>query len=202
MPKGVIGKEFEVEVDPEKVKTFKDAAQFGKWLARNHAVEREIWIKVFKKDSGVASIDWDGCVIEALAWGWIDGLKKTGDESSWYQRLTPRNKKSVWSKRNRTLAEQLIKQNRMQPSGLCEVEAARSDGRWEAAYAGSADFEIPKDFMKALSKNKKALTTFESLNRRNLFTIYHRLHTAKKPETRQNRMDKIIETLSRGEKFH
>ncbi len=191
-----------MKVDADKVKTFKSASQFGNWLATNHAKEQEIWIKVYKKDSGVASIDWDGCVIEALVWGWIDGLKKTCDELSWYQRLTPRKNNSGWSKKNRTHAELLIRQKRMQPPGLLEVESARSDGRWDSAYAGSADFEIPKDFLKILSKNKKALKTFESLNRRNLFTIYHRLHTAKKPETRQNRIDKILEILSRGEKFH
>lgn len=191
-----------MKVDPEKIKTFKTAAKFREWLARNHEVEREIWIKVFKKDTGVASIDWDGCVTEALAWGWIDGVRKSCDELSWYQRLTPRRNKSAWSQRNRAIAEQLIKQNKMQPAGLLEIEAARSDGRWEAAYAGSANFEIPEDFLKVLSRNKKALTMFKSLNRRNLFTIYHRLHTAKKQETRQNRMDKIIETLARGEKFH
>ncbi len=191
-----------MDVDADKVKTFKNASQFGKWLAINHAKEKVVWIKVYKKDSGVPSIDWNGCVIEALAWGWIDGIKKTCDESSWYQRLTPRKNNSGWSKKNRTHAELLITQKRMQPPGLLEVEAARSDGRWEAAYAGSADFEIPKDFLKVLSNNEKALKTFESLNRRNLFTIYHRLHTAQKPETRQNRMNKILEILSKGEFFH
>ena len=191
-----------MDVDADKVKTFKNASQFGKWLAINHAKEKVVWIKVYKKDSGVPSIDWNGCVIEALAWGWIDGIKKTCDESSWYQRLTPRKNNSGWSKKNRTHAELLITQKRMQPPGLLEVKAARSDGRWEAAYAGSADFEIPKDFLKVLSNNEKALKTFESLNRRNLFTIYHRLHTAQKPETRQNRMNKILEILSKGEFFH
>jgi uncharacterized protein YdeI (YjbR/CyaY-like superfamily) len=191
-----------MDVNSDKVKCFPTPKKFRDWLKANHAKENEVWLKLFKKGSDTPSITWEESVMEAIAWGWIDGLKKSHDEKAYFQRFTPRTKTSGWSKTNRDHAENLIKGGRMQRPGMKEVDAAKSDGRWESAYAGPSKMEIPKDFLDALAGNKKAEKFFKTLNRTNLYSIYHRLHTAKKPETRQNRMDKIIEMLARGEKFH
>ena len=191
-----------MEVDPKKVENFETSGQFADWLKRHHADEKEVWLKIFKTSSNSASITWTEAVIEAIAWGWIDGLKKSNDEESYFQRFTPRATSSGWSKRNCKHAEALIESGRMEKPGRREVEAAKSDGRWDAAYAGSAEMEIPEDFLEELSRNKKAEKFYKTLNRTNLYSIYHRLKTAKKEETRQNRMSKIIDMLSRGETFH
>jgi len=181
---------------------FADQQQFLDWLQINHASETEIWLKIFKKASGIPSINWDEAVVAAIAWGWIDGLKRSHDDLAYLQRFTPRTKRSVWSKRNCDHAENLISQGRMQEPGLVAVELARASGKWEAAYAGSADMEIPQDFLDALARNEKAQGFFNTLNRTNLFSIYLRLKTAQKPQTRHARMIRIIEMLSKGEKFH
>ncbi|MEO6607443.1 MAG: YdeI/OmpD-associated family protein [Aestuariivirga sp.] len=185
-----------------KTLSFQTAKEFGQWLAQNHAVEQEIWVKLFKKKSNRPSPSWEECVVEALIWGWIDGLKKPLDEEAWLQRFTPRKRRSGWSRKNRDLAERLIQQKQMQPAGLAVVDAARLDGRWDAAYAGSSDFKIPDDFLISLAKDANAKRNFDQLDRKNLFAIYYRLHTAKKAETRQKRMLQILALLSRGEKLH
>lgn len=188
-----------MDVDEAKTHAFETAKDFGRWLSQHHADEGVLWLKVYKKGSGIASVNWEEAVIEALAWGWIDGLKKSNDETSWFQRFTPRKPKSGWSKKNRTHVENLIADGRMQVPGLQAVNDAKADGRWDEAYAGSAGMEIPEDFLNAISKNAKAKRTFDGLNRANLFAIYGRLHSAKKEETRQNRMKQIIGLLERGE---
>jgi len=141
-------------------------------------------------------------VVAAIAWGWIDGQRKSLDEVSFLQRLTPRRPKSNWSKKNSEHAERLIAEGKMQPVGLAHVEAARLDGRWEQAYAGSADMVIPEDFLAELQKNPAANGFFAGLNRQNLYAIYHRLHTAKRVETRNKRITAIIEQLTLGKVFH
>ncbi len=191
-----------MEVNTDNIKSFDNPAEFCAWLKANHASSKELWLKIFKKSSGIPSVTWEEAVIEAIAWGWIDGLKKSHDEKAYFQRFTPRTKKSGWSKKNQGHAESLIKNGRMQKSGLKEVEAAKSDGRWEAAYTGSSDMEFPKDFLEILAGNNAAEIFFKTLNRTNLYSIYHRIHTAKSPQTRQNRIDKIMGMLARGEKFH
>ncbi len=172
------------------------------WLAVNHARATELWIRMFKKASGVPSVAWEDCVVAMLAWGWIDGQRKALDEASFIQRFTPRRARSTWSQKNRVHAERLIADGRMQPAGLAQVEAARADGRWDQAYAGSAEMVIPDDFVAAVTKNRAAAKVFAALDRRNLFTIYHRLHTAKRPETRARRIAAMIAQLARGERFH
>lgn len=172
------------------------------WLKKHHATETELWVRIFKKDSGTPSVNWNDCVIAAIAWGWIDGHKKALDDVSFLQRLTPRRPRSNWSKKNCAHAEQLMKDGRMQPSGLVHVEAARKDGRWEAAYAGSAELVIPDDFLKELRKNPAAKKFYGTLNRANLFAIYHRLQTAKRPETRARRLENMIAQLAEGKAFH
>lgn len=176
-------------------KPFPNAKALGAWLADNHAAENELWVRIYKTNSGKPSVAWTDCVVEAIRYGWIDGQKKPFDDSSFLQRLSPRKPKSNWSAKNREHANTLIKQGRMTPAGLAHVEAAKKDGRWEAAYAGSADMEIPDDFLKALNKVPKAKKFFAMLNKQNLFSIYYRLHTAKKPETRAKRMAEILSLL-------
>jgi uncharacterized protein YdeI (YjbR/CyaY-like superfamily) len=182
--------------------TFETPAQLEQWLKLNHQSSQELWVQIFKKDSGTKSVSWNDCVIAAIAWGWIDGQKKALDQLSYLQRLTPRRAKSNWSKRNCEHAERLIAEGRMQASGLAHVVAARKDGRWENAYAGSSTMTIPDDFLEALKQNSAAKKFFATLDRRNLFSIYHRLHTAKRPETRQKRIAAIIAQLAQGEVFH
>ncbi|MGH1369763.1 MAG: YdeI/OmpD-associated family protein [Maritimibacter sp.] len=184
---------------PQDALSFPDSAAFAAWLEKHHDTAEVLWLKIYKKGSGVPSLDWNDCVIEALCWGWIDGQKKSLDESAYLQRLTPRRAKSAWSKRNVDHVEKLISQGRMQPSGMAHVRAAKADGRWDAAYAGGADFEIPKDFLDALDKSPKARAKFDTLSRSALYAMYHQLHSAKKPETRVNRTAKMIDRLARGE---
>jgi uncharacterized protein YdeI (YjbR/CyaY-like superfamily) len=182
--------------------SFKNSKEWNKWLSKNHLNSNGIWIRFFKKDSGVSSVIHDEALDEALCYGWIDGQLKKYDDKSWLQKFTPRRAKSIWSKRNIDITEQLIKSGKMKPPGLKEIEAAKSDGRWEKAYDSLAKMQVPDDFLKKLSKDKKALKFFETLNKANKYALAWRLQTAKKPETRNSRMEKILEMLSKGEKFH
>ena len=181
---------------------FATAGALDDWLAQHHADRAQLWVRIYKKASGVASVDWQDCVIAALCWGWIDGQKKALDDLSYLQRLTPRTARSGWSDRNRQHAERLIAEGRMQPPGLAQVTAAKADGRWHVAYAGQADMVIPQDFLDALQAHPVAKAFYATLNRSNLFAIYHRLHPAKRPQTRQDRMQRIIDQLNRQERFH
>jgi uncharacterized protein YdeI (YjbR/CyaY-like superfamily) len=187
---------------PTEPHEFKNPAALEKWFSRHHSEAPELWVRMFKKGSGHASVDWNEVVQVSLAWGWIDGIRKTFDEISFVQRLTPRRAKSVWSKKNCAHVERLIADGLMQPSGLVHVEAAKKDGRWEKAYSASSDMEIPPDFMAALEKNEQAKRFFSTLNRQNLYAIYHRLQTARRPDTRERRLAAMIAQLARGEKFH
>ena len=182
--------------------SFRTPRELDKWLKQNHATAQELWVLMFKKNSGTPSVAWEDCVVACLAWGWIDSQRRSHDDVSFLQRLTPRRAKSSWSKKNCEHVERLIAEGRMQPSGLVHVEAARKDGRWDAAYAGPATMVIPEDFLKALKKNSTAKKFFATLNRSNLYAIYHRLHTAKRPETRAKRIADIVARLERGEAFH
>lgn len=181
---------------------FRDAADWGDWLAANHATEAEALVRLFKVSSGVPSITWEQAVIEALAWGWIDGVKRSLDETSWVQRFTPRRAKSVWSQKNREHTERLMASGRMQAPGLAQVEAAKADGRWDAAYAGK-DFVVPPDFLAALAAaSAVAQAQYAALNRKNLFAIYYRLTTAKRAETRAKRVADFVTMMERGERFY
>ncbi|QDL52916.1 YdeI/OmpD-associated family protein [Rhodoferax aquaticus] len=179
--------------------TFETPEQLHAWLQVNHASETELFVRIFKKGTGQPSVTWDDCVVAAIAWGWIDGVRKALDETSFLQRLTPRRKRSNWSQKNVQHAERLIAQGRMQAAGLAQVEAARSDGRWASAYAGSATMVIPEDFLAALQNDPAALAFYATLKRQSLFTIYHRLHSAKRPETREKRMTEVLAKLGRAE---
>ncbi len=187
---------------PTNPLSFATLADLEGWLSVHHAKETELWVRMYKKGTGVASIAWEDLVIAGLTWGWIDGVRKSFDDVSFVQRLTPRRPKSSWSKKNCEHAERLITEGRMKPSGLVHVESAKKDGRWERAYAGSSEMVIPDDFVKAVKKNAAAKKLYATLNRANLFAIYHRLQSAKTPETRAKRIATIIEKLARGETLH
>lgn len=190
------------EPDKTRMQAFEDSAAFWAWLERNHASEPEIWMKIYKKGSGQKTISWNEAVVEALCWGWIDGIKKPLDDQAYLQRFTPRQKGSNWSKRNREHVERLMAAGRMLEPGLIHVRAAQADGRWEAAYAPASEMTMPEDFMAALERRPSAKAFFETLNRQNLYAIAYRLQTARKPETRQQRFDHFLTILEKGEKFY
>ena len=172
------------------------------WLDQNHTTSKGVWLRFYKKGSGVATVVYNDALDVALCYGWIDGQLKTFDAKSYIQRFTPRRSKSIWSKRNIERVALLEKQDRMKPAGLKEVEMAKVNGNWEMAYDSPSKMTIPEDFLHELSKNKKAMSFFESLNKANQYAIVWRLQTAKKPETRMKRMKEILEMLAKGEKFH
>ena len=189
------------ELDLE-VRGLRSAKAFGAWLARNHAKAPGIWLRFFKKDSGVATVTYAEALEEALCYGWIDGQVNKFDEESWLQRFTPRRPRSLWSKRNVGKAEGLIEAGRMQAAGLKQVEAAKVDGRWAKAYASPREMKVPEDFLEALTKDAKANAFFRTLNRANSYAIAWHLHNAKKPETRERRMKKYLEMMRKGERLH
>ncbi|MGV3760946.1 YdeI/OmpD-associated family protein [Parapedobacter sp.] len=180
---------------------FQTANAFETWLAKHHHDPNGLWLKIFKKDSGKKTISYAEALDVALCYGWIDGQRKAYDGQAWLQKFTPRRAKSIWSKVNIGHVERLINAGRMRPSGLKAIEEAKADGRWENAYDSPSKMVIPEDFLKELSKNKKAEAFFRGLNKTNLFSIGFRLQTAKKQATREKRMKEIIEMLARGEKF-
>lgn len=183
-------------------KFFRTAAAFRTWLQKNGSKESELWVGFYKKDSGKTGMSMQEAIDEALCAGWVDGLKGSLDEISYRVRFTPRKPKSVWSKINIGHVERLIKEGRMTPAGQAQIDAAKADGRWERAYEGAKNAEAPEDFLKALNKNKKATAFFKTLNRANTYAIYYRITNAKKAETRQRWIERIITMLENGEVFH
>jgi uncharacterized protein YdeI (YjbR/CyaY-like superfamily) len=181
---------------------FASSVEFRGWMEKNHAAADGIWLRYFKKATGEKSVTYAEALDVALCFGWIDGQMKPFDERSWLQRYTPRRPTSQWSKRNTLHVERLVKAGAMTAAGLKAVEAAKADGRWEAAYSSPGTAAPPEDFLKALAKNKKAKAFFESLNRVNVYAIVYRLETARKPETRAQRMKLILAMMRQGKKFH
>jgi uncharacterized protein YdeI (YjbR/CyaY-like superfamily) len=185
-----------------KTVSFKSANEWEKWLAKNHAASQGVWLKIFKKDSGIGSISYSEALEGALCYGWIDGQKAAYDGKAWVQKFGPRRPKSVWSKINVGRAERLIKANRMKPAGLKQIESAKKDGRWSKAYHSQSSAKLPEDFLREVSRNPKAKVFLGTLNRHNVYAIIYRLQTAKKPETRQKRISRFVEMLSKSEKLH
>lgn len=175
---------------------------FQHWLHQYNTAVKSIWLKFAKKSSGIPSITPAEALEIALCYGWIDGQRKTFDEQFYINKYTPRRKGSLWSKRNCKIAIQLIKEKRMTSHGLREINAAKEDGRWQNAYDSSKNIQLPPDFLERLKKSKKAYTFFTTLNKTNTFAIAFRLQTARKPETREKRLQKIIEMMKAGQKFH
>lgn len=181
---------------------FTSKKKWADWLERQHSKSTGIWLKLARKDSGIPSVTYDEAVEVALCYGWIDGQKKAFDENYWLQKFTMRGPKSIWSKINTEKAERLIDSGQMKPAGLQAVEAAKQDGRWEAAYSSQKNMLIPEDFQSALDENKKASEFFASLNRANRYAILFRIHNAKKPATRARKIQQFVEMLERGEKLY
>ncbi|MBS1643783.1 MAG: YdeI/OmpD-associated family protein [Bacteroidetes bacterium] len=186
----------------EPIITFATSEEWAAWLAANHQQSEGIWIKFAKKASGILSITPQEALEVALCYGWIDGQRNQFDDNHYLNKYCHRTAKSIWSKRNCGIALQLIKDKKMQAEGLAEIERAKEDGRWERAYDSPANMQIPEDFIIELKKNKQAQAFFQTLNKTNTFAIAFRLQTAKKPETRQRRMEKILAMMAEGKKFY
>lgn len=182
--------------------SFRSAKEWERWLAKHHADSSGIWLRFFKKHSGIDSVAYDEALDEALCYGWIDGQVQRYDDKSWLRKFAPRRSKSIWSKRNIHHVARLLKAHKMKPAGLKQVEAAKADGRWEKAYDSPSAMQTPEDFLKALARNKKAKAFFRSLNKVNTYAIAWRLQTAHKAGTREKRMKAILEMLAKGEKLH
>jgi len=183
------------------IKLFRTEAAWETWLAA-HGDAPGVWLKIAKKDTGATSVSYSQALDVALCHGWIDGLKRSCDEQYFLQRFTPRKAKSLWSKLNIGRVEKLVAAGRMQAGGTREVDAAKADGRWEAAYDAASAMEVPAELAAALKKNAKARKAFEALDRTNRYAFCWRVHTAKKPETKAARVEKFVEMLERGEKIH
>lgn len=184
------------------IQSFASKTKWAEWLAKQHDKSAGVWLKLAKKDSGIPSVTYDEALDVALCYGWIDGQKKGFDDEHWLQKFTPRGPKSIWSKINTEKAERLIAAGEMKPAGLKAIEAARQDGRWDAAYSSQRNMSVPEDFQAALDKNKKAKIFFTTLNSANRYAILFRIQTAKKAETRAKRIQQFIQMLERGEKLH
>jgi uncharacterized protein YdeI (YjbR/CyaY-like superfamily) len=187
--------------DALPVLAFADAAAFERWLVAN-ATTAGLWLKIAKKDRGIVTVTYAEALDVALCHGWIDGQKRGFDDDYFLQRFTPRRPKSLWSKINIGHAERLIAAGRMREGGLREIERARADGRWEAAYDGARAMEVPPELAAALAKHRKARAFFDSLDRTNRYAVCWRVQTAKTPETKAKRVETLVAMLARGEKLH
>jgi uncharacterized protein YdeI (YjbR/CyaY-like superfamily) len=181
---------------------FASKGEFEAWLEENHADSAGLWLKIAKKGSGVESVDYGEALELALCFGWIDSQKRGFDGAFFLQRFTPRRPRGKWSQINRAKVEELIAAGAMRSAGLAEVEAAKSDGRWDAAYAGQRTATVPDDLKLELERNKAAGEFFARLDSANRYAILYRLQEAKRPETREKRMRKLVAMLERGEKIH
>jgi uncharacterized protein YdeI (YjbR/CyaY-like superfamily) len=181
---------------------FAGPAELEAWLEENHASSEGLWLKIAKKGAAETSITYGEALELALCFGWIDSQKRGFDETHFLQRFTPRRPRGRWSKINREKVEALIEAGKIRPTGLAEVEAAKGDGRWEAAYEGQRTAKVPPDLQAELDSNPAAAGFFASLSSANRYAILYRLDDAKKPETRERRLRKFVAMLERGEKIH
>lgn len=184
----------------DPVVAFESQAAWEQWLADHHATANGVWVKMAKKASGIPTVTHADALEVALCYGWIDGQRNRFDEQWFIQRFTPRRSRSKWSKINRAKAEQLIRDGRMQPAGLREIERARADGRWAAAYDAPSVATVPDDLRRALDENAAAAAFFATLNRQNRFAIIYQVQDAKRPETRARRIERFIAMLNEGTK--
>lgn len=188
--------------NPQNIHEFRNEAAFEKWLAAHHATATEIWIKVHKKNSGLESIAINEALDVALCYGWIDAIRKSFDEHSYLQRYTPRQKRSIWSRINTDHIARLTKAGRMQSAGIEQVDLAKADGRWDAAYSGSRDMQLPDELVAALATNKKAQAMFETLTSQNRYALSFRLLHVKTAATRAKKVAEFVAMLERGETFY
>lgn len=188
--------------DPKKVRSFRSEAAFEAWMQTHHDRETELWLKVYKKGSGRPTVTTAQALDVALCWGWIDGLRKSLDEHSFLQRYTPRRPRSIWSQVNREHVARLTAAGRMTPHGQRHVDAAIADGRWDAAYApirSASETSIPDDLRAAIDANPRALATFRTLGRMNLFVLAFRTNAMKTPAGRARKIAALVDMLARGE---
>jgi uncharacterized protein YdeI (YjbR/CyaY-like superfamily) len=181
---------------------FETAREWEAWLERHHETSDGIWLRIFKKGSSEKTVTYAEALDAALCYGWIDGQKRAFDDASFLQRFTPRRARSVWSKVNTEHVARLTAAGRMRPAGVRAVEAAKGDGRWDRAYAPARDAEPPEDFLRALRAHPEAHAFYRTLNRANVYAIVYRITTAKRAETRERWIHRIVEMLASGETFH
>jgi uncharacterized protein YdeI (YjbR/CyaY-like superfamily) len=186
----------------DEIIEFKTAKAWEKWLAKNHSISNGIWMRMFKKNSGVVSLKGPEALDVALCYGWITGQARSHDDISVLWRFCPRRPKSIWSKVNTLHAERLIKEGRMKPAGFRQIEEARRDGRWGRAYSPQRTATVPRDFIRELNKNERAKAFFRTLNRTNTYAIIFRLENTKNKNRRKAKISTIIEMLANREKFH
>ena len=191
-----------VSVDRKKIRAFKDAASFYKWMGKNHDKAGELWLKIHKVNSGLKSITQREAIDVVLCWGWIDGMSKGFDEKSYLQRFTPRGRKSIWSAINVGNVARLIKEGRMTEHGLKHVEAAKADGRWDRAYHGSKAMELPSDLQAAIDAEPKAKAMLAKLSAQNRFAFAFRTHNMKTESGRRKKIEAFVAMLKRGETIH
>jgi uncharacterized protein YdeI (YjbR/CyaY-like superfamily) len=192
----------ELGKDGKPILAFATQAEWEVWLEDEQASSDGVWVKFAKKGSGVETVVYGEALDVALCYGWIDSQVARYDERFYLQKFTPRRARSKWSRINREKIEELTRQGRMRPAGLAQVELAKADGRWEAAYASPANMEVPDDLQAALDRSTKAARSWAGLNRSNRFAIVYQLEDAKKPETRARRLEKFVGMLERGEKLY
>ena len=188
--------------DPKKIKAFKSEAAFEAWLRANHARETEIWVRIYKKGAAQPTVTSAQALDVALCWGWIDGIRKAFDDESFLQRYTPRRTRSIWSQINRENVARLTAAGRMQPAGQRQIDAAKADGRWDAAYApmrAATQASIPEDLRAAIEANPRARKTFDTLRRQNLFALTFRTNNMKTPAGRARKIAALVQMLARGE---
>jgi uncharacterized protein YdeI (YjbR/CyaY-like superfamily) len=185
-----------------ETRAFASAQEWDAWLREHHDTAAGVWIKFARKGSGVESVTYMEALHAALCFGWIDGQARGLDDAFYLQRFTPRRARSIWSKRNRGFATALIESGRMQPAGLREVERAKTDGRWDAAYDAPSTASVPDDLQAALDADPAAAGFFATLSSQNRYAVLHRIQTAKKPETRARRIEQFVAMLARGETLH
>jgi uncharacterized protein YdeI (YjbR/CyaY-like superfamily) len=189
-------------LDDDPVEFFASEKEWDAWLAENHETAAGVWVQIAKKETGVASVHYPEVLDTAIAYGWIDAIRRKLDDTHFLQRFTPRGPRSKWSKINRDKAEELIKTKRMKPAGLREVEKAKADGRWAAAYDGQRAMQVPDDLQAELDADPGMTEFFEGLSSQNRYAFLYRLHDAKKPETRARRLAQFVEMLNNRKAFY
>ena len=186
----------------KEIKTFRTQAAFERWMRANHARAMEVWVRIYKKGSGVPTMTLAEALDVVLCWGWIDGIRKAYDQRSFLQRYSPRRPRSPWSQINRAHVERLTAAGRMTPHGQRQVDAAKADGRWDAAYAPmrhATPETIPADLRAAIEANPRARQTFQTLGRQNLFALAFRTNNMKTPAGRARKIASLVQMLERGE---
>lgn len=188
--------------DPDKIRAFRSEAAFAAWMKAHHARETELWLRTYKKGSGLPSVTSAQALDVALCWGWIDGIRKSYDDQSFLQRYTPRRARSIWSQINRDHVARLTAAGRMTPHGQRQVDAAKADGRWDAAYApirSASEATIPEDLRAAIEASPRARKTFRTLGRLNLFALAFRTNNMRTPAGRARKIAALVAALARGE---